>query len=51
MSKRAKPITKPKPRNPVAQRLSEGRYQPRKDRPKKGKGSYRRKSSGRSDNE
>lgn len=45
MAKRAKPKpkAKPKPRNPVAGRLAEGRYQQRKELPKKGKGSYRRK--------
>ena len=45
MAKRAKPKAKrkPKPRNPIAERLAEGRYQPRKELPRKGKGSYRRK--------
>lgn len=41
--KKAKARAKPKPRNPVASNLAEGRYQPRKEQPKKGKGSYRRK--------
>ncbi len=41
--KKPKAKRKPKPRNPVASNLAEGRYQPRKELPKKGKGSYRRK--------
>jgi stalled ribosome alternative rescue factor ArfA len=43
MAKRpAKSKTARPKRNPVARSLSEGRYRPRQDRPRKGKGSYRR---------
>jgi stalled ribosome alternative rescue factor ArfA len=38
-----KPGVKRSKRNPVAERLAEPRYRPRKETPKKGKGSYRRR--------
>ena len=34
-----------KGRNPVARKLSEGRYRPREEQPRKGKGSYRRQKA------
>ena len=46
MAKRpAKPKATKTKRNPVARNLSEGRYRPRLEQPRKGKGSYRRRKA------